>query len=406
MERPGARFDTAAVHGATGDPPTPPPRSHVTPLFQSTAFTFRDAEAGQAAFRGSGDYLYTREGNPTVRALESRVALLEAFPVGGPAAGLAAEAPAAVDACFFASGMAAIGAVALGVCSGGRRLVAQEGIYGTSEKFLRGLGDLGIQTDFVPVGDLAALGRAVGSGTLPALVYVETPANPRLQVTDVREAARIAHEAGALLAVDATFASPALLRPLRWGADFSIHSTTKFVSGHGVAVGGIVSAEAGRIQDTIRPMRTNFGGSPDPFAAWLTLLGLATLPVRIQRQCRSAAALAEALRAEPDVEIVHYPDPSTLPPGQLAAGGAMVSFEVAGGEAAALRLVDRLQLVTLAGTLGTLDTLIQHPASMSHVVLPESRRRDLGIGPGLLRVSVGLEDTADILEDFSRALAG
>ncbi|MFQ5745683.1 MAG: trans-sulfuration enzyme family protein [Gemmatimonadota bacterium] len=405
MDRPGARFGTAAIHGAGGDP-EPPPRSHATPLFQSTAFTFPDARTGQEAFRGSGDYLYTRQGNPTVRALESRMALLEVFPVtdpGGQPAGI--DGPRAVDACFFASGMAAIGAVALATCAGGKRLVAQEGIYGTSETFLRGLDGFGIEVSFAPAGDLDALERSVRAGPLPALVYVETPANPRLQLTDVAAAAGIAHEAGALLAVDATFASPALLRPLRWGADFSIHSTTKFVSGHGVAIGGIVSGEEARIADMIRPARTGLGGSPDPFAAWLTLLGLATLPVRMERHCRTAAALAQALRSETAVQIVHYPDPATLPAGQLAAGGAMLAFEVEGGETAARRVMDRLEVVTLAATLGTLDTLIQHPASMSHVVIPESRRRELGIRPGLLRVSVGLEDPEDLLEDFARALA-
>lgn len=400
--RRGWGFGTRSVRGA-GPPGGPGPGSHphAPALFQTSAFAFPDAETAVEAFSGSGEYIYTRLGNPTVRELERHVAALEGHPVSGaPGEG---AGPRELDARFFASGMAAISAVALGVAGGGR-LVCQDGIYGTTVAHMRGLRRHGMRVDFVPAGDLDALGREVRRGAPAALVYIETPANPLLQVTEIGEAAAIAHEVGALLAVDGTFATPALQRPCAWGADFSVHSTTKFMGGHGVVLGGVVTGRRERIREAIDPVRKFFGAAPDPFAAWLTLMGLRTLAVRMERHAANAATLAGFLREHPRVERVHYPDPSVLPAGQLAAGGPMLSFEVAGGQEEALAVVDRLSLATLAPTLGTVDTLVQHPFTMSHGLLPEERRQALGIGPGLLRVSAGLEDAEDILDDFRRAL--
>lgn len=403
MTKPVPRFGTASVHGpeapeATGAGSLP----HASPLYQTSGFVFPDAAAAIEAFRGGDDYIYARLGSPTVRALERHVTLLEAHPVDGAPA---RREPEELDARFFASGMAAITAVALGAATGGR-IVCQDGIYGTTVTHMQGLPRHGVEVDFVPAGDLDALGRAVRRGASPALVYVEMPANPLLQLTDIGVAAELAHEAGALLAVDATFATPALLRPLAWGADFALHSTTKFVSGHGLALGGVVTGAAETMRERIDPVRKLFGAAPDPFAAWLTLHGLRTLEVRMLRHVENAAALAASLREHPAVERVHYPDPRTLASGQLASGGPMVSFAVLGGEGEALAVIDRLELASLVPSLGTLDTVVQHPATMSHGGLGESRRRELGIGPGLVRVSVGLEDPVDLLRDFRRALDG
>ena len=394
-------FSTRAVHGAESREEEIA-RPHTAPIHQSSSFTFASVREGIAAFEGSGEYTYTRKGNPTVRALERHLAALEAAPVPTPHGDRATAGR--VDCRFFSSGMAAISAVALGVAGGGR-IVCQGGIYGTTETMIGGLGRFGVEVGFVRVGDMDALREAVGRPPAPRLVYVETPANPLLQVTDVEAAADHAHEAGALLAVDATFATPALLRPLAWGADLSIHSTTKFIAGHGVVLGGAVSARPELMEDTIAPMRSTFGGSADPFAAWLTLLGAKTLSVRMDRHVANAAALATFLDAHPRVARVFRPDPAALPPGQLAAAGPMLSFDVRGGGDAALGMIDRLELVTLAPTLGNLDTLIQHPWSMSHVVLPEDRRLEMGIGPGIVRVSVGIEAAEDLVADFDRALS-
>lgn len=405
---PGRRgFGTAAVHGTRRRRADESPssgsgeeRAHVPPIVQSSAFEFPDAESAVEAFRGSGDWIYTRQGNPTVRALERHVAALESHPVAGAEASGPAEE---VDARAFASGMAGITGLAMAVAAEGR-LVCQDGIYGTTVAALQRLRRFGIQVDFVPVGDLEALRTTVQEDPPPALVHIETPANPLLQVTDVRAVAELTHEVGAALAVDATFATPALLRPLAWGADFSVHSTTKFMSGHGAALGGVVSGPASRLKRELDPLRKELGGVADPFASWLTLLGLRTLDVRMARHAANASALAAMLRDHPAVRRVFHPDPAALPAGQLAAGGPMLSFEVEGGEAGARRAIDRLALATLAPTLGTVDTLVQHPYTMSHAVLPEERRRRLGIEPGVVRVSVGLEDPDDLLEDFRRAL--
>ncbi len=414
---PGRRgFGTAAVHGpgrarpAAGDSrETGRSRAHVAPIVQSSAFEFPDVESAVDAFRTGGDWIYTRHGNPTVRELERHVAALESHPV--PEAGEATVearstgrgAPEDVDTRAFASGMAAITCLAFALAAEGR-LVSQDGIYGTTVAALQRLRRFGIQVDFVPVGDLDALRTAVAEDPPPALVHIETPANPLLQVTDVRSAAELAHAAGAALAVDATFATPALLRPLAWGADFVVHSTTKFMSGHGAALGGVVSGPAARLRRELDPLRKELGGVADPFASWLTLLGLRTLEIRMARHAANAAALAAMLRDHPRVRRVFHPDPTSLPAGQLAAEGPMLSFEVDGDEGGARSVIDRLTLATLAPTLGTLDTLVQHPYTMSHAVLPEERRRRLGIEPGVVRVSVGLEDPDDLLEDFRRAL--
>ncbi len=394
-----SRFATRAVHGeaARHDEPAP----HAQPLFQTAAFSFPTSSRGIEAFGGAG-YIYTRVANPTTREVERLVAALESTPVHSQ--GRTLEPLPDVDALFFASGMAAISAVALSL-GAGARVVCQGGIYGSTEAMMGRLRAHAVRVDFAPAGDLGALADAVERDEPPALVWIETPANPLLQLTDVRAAAEIAHDAGAVLAVDATFATPALLRPLAWGADLVVHSTTKFMSGHGVAMGGVVSGRKELVAERLAPVRKYLGGVADPFAAWLTLLGLRTLDVRMERHVFNARALAEMLTGHPRVSRVFYPDPGELPDGQLAAPGPMISFEVEGGEQAALGVIDRLALITLAPTLGTVDTLVQHPYTMSHSVLPESRRLETGIAPGIIRMSVGLEDASDLAEDLERALA-
>ena len=230
--------------------------------------------------------------------------------------------------------MAAIPAAALGVAAGGR-VVCQGGIYGNTESLMTRLEAYGIRVDFARAGDLEELGAAVAGESPrsepPKLVWVECPANPLLQVTDLEAAARIAHDAGALLGVDATFASPALQRPLAWGADLSVHSTTKYIAGHGVVLGGVVSGDPALLSEKIEPFRATFGGSADPFAAWLTSLGLRTLPLRMERSSATADALAEFLSGQAAVREVFRARIADAPPGQLASAGPMLSFEVDGG---------------------------------------------------------------------------
>ncbi|MFV1986533.1 MAG: PLP-dependent aspartate aminotransferase family protein [Gemmatimonadota bacterium] len=392
-------FATRAVHGDGRETEAASP--HTTPIHQSSSFTFSSVADGVAAFQGSGAYTYTRKANPTTRALERHISVLEAVPVETPRG--PRPVPGDVDTRFFTSGMAAISATVLGIAGGGR-VICQGGIYGTTESMVGGLDRFGVDVEFVRVGDLNELRHLAETGAPPALVYLETPANPLMQVTDIAEAAAIAHGVGARLAVDSTFATPALQRPLAWGADVVLHSTTKFMAGHGVVLGGSATGSADLVKEVIDPMRSMFGGSADPFAAWLTLTGLKTLAIRMERNARNADIVADFLRGHPRVTRVFRPDLAALPEGQMVAGGPMLSFEVEGGREAALTVIDRLDLVTLAPTLGDVDTLVQHPWSMSHVVLPEERRIEMGIGPGVLRVSVGIEAADDIVADFERAL--
>ncbi len=400
MTDPTTDFSTRAVHGDGREAETASP--HTTPIYQSSSFTFSTVADGVEAFQGGGAYTYTRKGNPTTRALERHISALESVPVETPQG--PRRVAADVDTRVFTSGMAAISATVLGI-AGGRRVVCQGGIYGTTESLMGGLGRFGVEVEFARVGDLDELRAAVETGAPPALVYLETPANPLMQVTDIAEAAAIAHSVGARLAVDSTFATPALQRPLAWGADVVLHSTTKFMAGHGVVLGGSATGVTELIGDAIEPMRVKFGGSADPFAAWLTLTGLKTLAIRMERNGRNADVVAEFLRSHPRVTRVFRPDLAALPDGQMAAAGPMLSFEVEGGSEAALSVIEGFGLVTLAPTLGDIDTLVQHPWSMSHVVLPEERRIETGIGPGVLRVSVGIEAADDIVADFANALA-
>lgn len=395
-------FSTRSVHGdghAVPEPASP----HTAPIHQTSSFTFPSVRDGVEAFEGSGAYIYTRKGNPTVRALEKHLSALESAPVQTPDG--ARMSGDDIDTLFFTTGMAAISATVLGF-GAGARVVCQGGIYGTTESMVSGLGPFGVDVDLAPVGDLEALRTAVRTGPPPSLVYIETPANPLVQVTDIAEVASIAHEAGAVLAVDSTFATPAIQRPLAWGADLVLHSTTKFIAGHGVVLGGSVSGAKDLLAERIEPLRVRFGGSADPFAAWLTLLGCRTLAIRMERHASNAAEIAAFLRGHPRVRRVYHPDPADLPAGQMSAGGPMLSFDVDGGREAALDVVDRLRVITLAPTLGNVDTLVQHPWSMSHVVIPEKRRLEMGIGPGVLRVSVGIEAAADLIADLGGALEG
>lgn len=389
-------FGTRATHGPAHEhDPDGAPRSHMPPIYQSSAFTFPDAQAGVDAFV-EGGYSYSRKGNPTVHGVERHLALLESHPVPG-----APVEPQGIDARFFGSGMAATSSVMLGFAAGGR-MVCQDGIYGTTVAFAQMARRFGVQVSFPAVADLDALAEATNEDPAPALVNIETPANPLIQQTDIAVAAEIAHARGALLAVDSTFATPALQRPLAWGADLVLHSTTKFLSGHGVVLGGAVCGPRDLLKSHIDPIRQNLGGIADPHAAWITRLGFYTLDVRMQRHAANADALARALAEHPRVERLFRADPDGS--AQLSGTCPLLSVQLAGGETAALEMIDRLRVATLAPTLGTLDTLVQHPYTMSHVVLPVEQRLALGIEPGIVRISVGIEDPEDLIADFTGAL--
>ena len=376
-------LDTLAVHGAGG--PDPVTGAVVTPVVQSTTF------AQEAIGRDRG-FTYSRAANPTVAALERALAALEGLP----------------HALAFGSGMGAVTTLALATLGPGDRLVCSEVVYGGIERLAREvLAPLGIDPVFVDTADLDAVTKAVTPAT--RLVFVETPANPTLALTDIAAVAEIAHARGALYCVDNTFLTAALQRPAELGADVVLSSTTKFVEGHNSAIGGAIVLGDGALFSRLDRRRKTLGTIQAPWNAWITLRGLKTLPLRMERHSANALAVARALEGRPGVERVGYPWLESAPGHELArrqqrSGGGVLWFEVAGGLAAARRVTEGLALCTLAESLGAVETLATHPASMTHADVPRARREHVGIGDGLIRLSVGLESPAALLADLANAL--
>jgi methionine-gamma-lyase len=383
---------TRAVHVAREGAPIGPhgERSGTSPLFQTTNFLYEDAEGAARAAAGQS-YIYTRHGNPTTDAFARAVAELE-----GAEAGLA-----------FASGMAALSTALLALGAGGEVLAA-EGIYGGTTELLTDVGaSLGLRARFVAPWDLPSVEAAIGPET--KVLLVETLSNPLLRVPDLRALAALARARGVTFVVDSTFTTPCLVKPLTLGADIVVHSVSKYISGHGDVVGGVVVGATERLA-SLRKVRTQLGGNMDPFAAWLALRGLRTLPLRLARQCESAARLASVLESLPGVVRVHHPSLAGHPDHelagrQLAAAGGLITIQLADG-VAARRFYDRVRVFTRAASAGELVSLVTHPASFSHGMLSAEERTRLGIDDGLLRLSVGIEDVGDLEADLRQALGG
>ena len=371
------------------------------PIVMSSAFAFESAEHAAKAFRGEEEaWIYGRWGNPTVAALEAKLAAIEG-----------AEA-----ACATASGMAAISGAVLAICESGDHIVAPRSMYAESARLFRErLPKLGITTTFVE-GTAEAYAAAMTPRT--RILYVETPSNPTLGIIDIAAIAALAGSAGARVVVDGTFATPFAQTPLAEGADLVVHSMTKGISGHGDVIAGVVAGGAELVACVRDTVIKGFGGVLAPLSAWLVARGLRTFSIRQERACATAAALAAHLAAHPRVARVHHP---SLPghPGhalaqrQMFAYGALLSFEVevdgpgrSAGSAVerGRRVLEALRVATHAVSLGDVRTLVVHPASTTHSTMPAETRRLAGIGDGLLRVSCGLEGTADLLADFDRAL--
>ncbi len=388
-ERPG--FTTRAVHA--GEHPDPTTGAVVPPVHLSTTFAFPSAEAGAALFAGERPgYIYTRLGNPTVAVLEAKVADLE----GGEAA------------LATASGMAAIATVLLTLLGDGGHVVCTGALYSATYDLLaRRLPAFGIRTTFVDATDPAAFARAITPET--RLLYVETPGNPTLTLTDIAAVATVARQHGLPLVVDNTFATPYLQQPLALGADIVVHSATKYLSGHGDAVAGVVVGRRAFIAACREATLADFGGALSPLTAYLVLRGLPTLALRMERHCANAQRVAAYLSQHPKVAWVRYPGLPSHPQHALARRqmrgfGGMVCFELAGGLAAGRALLNAVRLCTLAVSLGDVRTLITHPASTTHHQVPAERRRAMGITDGLVRLSVGIEDPDDIVADLEQAL--
>jgi methionine-gamma-lyase len=364
------------------------------PIYQSSTFAFPSAEEGAARFAGASDGpIYTRLGNPTIQALEHCVASLE----GG------------CGAVGTATGMGAVTVVLAGLLRAGDHVVGSHPLYGPTRGVIeKHFGRFGVTSTFVPAADTAALRAALRPET--RLVYVETPANPTLDIVDLRAAAAAAHEVGAPLVVDSTFASPHLQRPLEHGADIVLHSMTKFLNGHADVVAGIVVAASPAHLAPIREATIALGVTMDPHQAWLVHRGVRTLGLRVERAQENARVLAAWLEKHPALEWLRYPGLRSHPQFELASRqmdgpGAIISFELRGGVEAGRRLMDAVKLITLAVSLGGVESLIEHPASMTHRGVPEAEQRRQGITAGLVRLSVGCEDVEDLQADLEQALA-
>jgi methionine-gamma-lyase len=384
-------LETLAVHAGSEAHPLNPV---VPPIYQTSTFGFESAEQGAALFAGQpGGYIYSRMGNPTVAALERALAALE----GGTAA----------LAC--ASGMAAIHTALAAHLKQGDHVVCSEAVYGPTLTLVQGfLAGFGVQADFVDTSVLAAVEAALRENT--KVVFVETPANPTLVISDLEAIARLAHARGALLIVDNTFMSPILQQPFRWGADIVVHSLTKFLNGHADVVGGAIVAREERLYSSLRRALNHFGGVLAPFESFLVHRGIRTLAVRMQRHCENALKIARWLEQHPRVEWVRFPGlPShpqyALGQKQMTGPGAVITFSVAGGVEAGRRLMNSVRLCVLAVSLGGVETLIQHPASMTHASMGAEARRQAHIEDGLVRLSVGLESADDLIADLDQALA-
>ena len=370
-----------------------PEQEHSEAIFPTSSFSFKSA--AEAAARFSGDEpgnIYSRFTNPTVRAFEKRLAAME----GGE------------RAIGMASGMAAILGVCMGLLRAGDHVICSHGVFGTTTSlFANQLSRFGITTTFVSPTDVGAWQAAIESNT--QLLFLETPSNPLTEISDIRALADLAHNNNARLVVDNCFCTPALQRPLALGADLVTHSATKYLDGQGRCVGGAVVGDAKTLDEQIFPFLRTAGPSLSPFNAWVFLKGLETLNLRMRAHSEQAAALAEWLVAHPDVERVHYSGLPSHPQHALAAAqqsafGGIVSFEVSGGREAAWAVVDATQMLSITANLGDVRSTITHPASTTHGRVSVEQREQMGIGEGLIRISVGLEDQADIRADLERGL--
>ena len=363
------------------------------PIFQSSTFAFASAEQGAARFAGTDlGYRYTRLGNPTVRALENAVCELE----GGYAA------------LGTASGMAAVTTVLLALLRAGDHIVGTDAVYGATRVFAeKHLVKFGIASSWVPTDDLDALRAALRPNT--RIVFIETPANPTIKISDLEACGRIARDAGALLVVDNTFSSPLLQKPFRFGADVVVHSLTKYLNGHSDVVAGMIVAARPELMSELTPALQCLGGTMDPHQAWLVLRGVRTLALRIAKAQENAMQLARWLETHPGVAWISYPGLTSHPQHdlaarQLAGPGAMISFGVKGGLAAARDVIDALRLIKRAVSLGGVESLIEHPASMTHSGVPRAEREAAGISDDLVRFSVGCEAWEDLADDLDQAL--
>jgi len=382
---------TRLVHGGVQ-------RSHhgetAEALFLTSGYVYDDAEQAEATFAGTvAHYQYSRFANPTLTMLEQRLCLIEG----------------AEECRTTATGMAAVNAALLSHLKTGDRVVAARALFGSCHWIVSTLlPKFGIETEFVDGADLGQWREALSRPT--ALVLLETPSNPMLEIVDLAAVADLAHQAGAIVVVDNVFATPLLQQPLQMGADVVVYSCTKHIDGQGRVLGGAVLAGRKWINETLQPFIRNTGPALSPFNAWVLLKGMETLALRVDAGCRSAVSIAEFLAARPEVTRVWYPTRADHPQqalalAQMTAGGTVVTFEVAGGKDAAFLVMNAFHLIAVSNNLGDSKSLVTHPATTTHMRIGPEERARLGITDGVIRLSVGLEDADDLKDDLAQALA-
>ncbi len=385
------KIDTMVIHGGYDS------KDHLgslsTPIYQTSTFTFDSAEQGEMRFRGEADgYIYSRLGNPTVKALEERIAMLE-----GGERGLA-----------FSSGMAAVSAILIALTKANDHILCSRGIYGCTFGLLSLMKEkYNIETDYSWMESEEEIRSLIKPET--ACIYIETPINPTMKLIDLQLVSSVAKEYNIPVIVDNTFSSPYLQQPLQHGCDVVIHSATKYIGGHGDVVAGLVVGKKEFLDQVAFTTQKDIGGVISPFDAWLLLRGLKTLPVRMDRHSSNAMKIMKKLKEHPNVTNVYYPGDEEhkdypIMKKQMKQGGGLISFEVKGTKQDAQQMLNSLSFIKIAVSLGDAESLIQHPATMTHAVVPEESRLKMGITDQLIRMSVGLEDWEDIWVDLENAL--
>ncbi|MGB6409084.1 MAG: methionine gamma-lyase [Planococcus donghaensis] len=384
-------FETAVIH--KGYDSTKHHDSLVTPLYQTSTYSFANAEQGEDRFAGNCEgNIYSRLGNPTVRVLEERMAEIE----GGQ------------GALAFGSGMASVSAILIYLTKAGDHVLCSRGIYGCTFGLLEIMEEkYGITHSLVSMTTEEEVERAIRPETV--CIYVETPINPTMELVNLEAVMAVAKKHNIRVVVDNTFCSPYLQNPLRMGADFVLHSATKYLNGHGDVVGGVlVGSDAEEMQHIRMTVQKDVGGIMSPFDAWLLLRGLKTLHVRMDRHVSNTKVVLAFLKQQEIVKNIFYPFDDSHPQvdiakRQMREGGGLISFEIQGGKKEAQAFINALSLIKIAVSLGDAETLIQHPATMTHAVVPPESRQAMGISDSLLRLSIGLEHTDDLIADLSKA---
>ena len=384
--------------------------AHISPIYQNSVFAFEDTESGAAIAAGEGSgFYYTRLNNPNHQQLAKKLAALEAWDLLKQNPEVSPEE--FVGGLVFASGMAAVTAAILACAGSGDTLLTQCALYDGTYLFLQNLAPkYGLNVIWVTDNSPEGWESAFKAHPEAKLAYIETPVNPSLRLTDIKLVASLAHQYGARVIVDNTFATPYCQRPLTLGADVVVHSTTKFLSGHGQVLGGaLLTTDLDWLNGPVYQIYKILGATPSPIDTWMANIGLKTFELRMERHCQNALRVAKRLESHPMVNRVYYPGLPSHPDHHLARVqmmdyGGMIAFDLKGGLEAGKNMMDKIRVATLAVSLGNVDTLVQHPASMTHRNTPREKRLAAGITDGLVRLSVGIEDPADIVRDLFQAM--